>query len=168
MRLDGGGGASWRAGRRPKRKWPHHRGGFLRGAEVALRHERQVQAVAQGEHSFVLEVHGGLSAAACRWLSRCAGCTCVQAGIRTLATSLSQRLATPPSVSKALVAVDQGTELHVGDECHITRPAVPKRRAEGVQGISTWAKLDPVDLQLFAAVSKRATGSAAPAAGSCA
>jgi hypothetical protein len=49
-----------------------------------------------------------------------------------------------------LVAVDQGTDFQVGDEFDVTRPAVSKGRAEGIQRISAFAKLDPVDLQLFA------------------
>ena len=47
------------------------------------------------------------------------------------------------------MAVDQGTDFHVGDEFDVTCPAIAQRGAEGVEGIAPFAKLNPIDLHLL-------------------
>ena len=48
-----------------------------------------------------------------------------------------------------LVAVNQGADFHVDHEFDVTRPAVAKRGAEGVERMDSFAEFNPVDLQLL-------------------
>ena len=49
-----------------------------------------------------------------------------------------------------LVALDQGPDFHAADEFNVAGPAVPQRRAEGVERIVPLAKFEPVHLHLLA------------------
>jgi len=51
-----------------------------------------------------------------------------------------------------LMAVDQGSHFHVADKLDVAGPTVAQGRAEGVERIAPFAKLDPVHLHLFARI----------------